>query len=375
MLRNILLFFMALAAPAAAVAQAPAPTTSVWRRDNDRVTLVTPAISFPAQAGTARLTEAREFSHPGEGLDNVVQYASADRSVLATAYVYYPGLPHVGLSAYATDRAIRQRSGEALRFLGTQVTRAGGHEDVAVRNDYSGFAGSMASSAAFVRAGRWIVKLRVSGPENKRDEVMSAMTALLEGIRFEGEVLPTAAAPLQISPCASASDTPARLLPDDMAQTAENAIVIPFARTPESGDEGTGEAFPLALRFDDRWCTWTLARIGNSEVAILRAAGLPENPADRVGRSRLIAPLTDAGGTLEVVETREGRFVTLHHQIGETRVLGTFDALPSDEQIVAIIAGSDPEASRIRASVEFRANGDQEVTIIAPEAKQSAPTT
>src|SRR5688572_26055597 len=144
----ILILFFVLAVPAQA--------KEVWSRSNGRVTLDAAGISFPDKAGALPLKETKEFTRQGESLDAVAQYESTDGKIFATVYVYHPGIAHTGLAALATDAAIRLRSRDhPIDSEGSRIVSAGGTSGVAVRTDYDNFLGAMASSAAFIKAGRW----------------------------------------------------------------------------------------------------------------------------------------------------------------------------------------------------------------------------
>ena len=86
------------------------------------------------------------------------------------------------------------------------------------------------------------------------------------------------------------------------------------------------------------------------------------------GHSVLAAIISDAGSVLEVVALERGRFLMLHHQIGQISLLGIYDAPPSDEQIADILSGADREGGRTRATVRLRANGNTEIEMEAPAA-------
>jgi hypothetical protein len=363
MYRYLLAFWLAATFPHVALAQGQtqAPAADVWARADGRITFTTARISFPEQAGATSLRQSMEFSHHGEGLDNALQYQSDDRQVFGTVYVYYPGLPHAGLTAFATDSAIHTQSGRDLRSLGTRTIAAAGHPNVAIRSDYSGFRNErMASSAAFIKAGRWIVKLRVSGPESRRRDIDRAMSALIEGMRFEGEIAPRQAEPLEVGDCPESAAPAAALLPSDATSSAEEAMI---GILDGAGDTGREEAagHPAATPVLGRaWCLSTRARIGDLEVPILRAASVP---GGNERRSVLLALLSDAGTVVEVVRAEANRYAILYHDIGRTRLLGTYSSLPSDQQIVDILSGSDRPGGRIRATIIHKPDGNSEVTI------------
>ena len=161
----LLLALAAVTGPATAQGsqEVPEAPASVWRLADDHLTFISANIDVPRSVGAVRFTSSFEFSHRGEGIDSGLQFESPDRQVFATIYVYYPGLPHAGLAAFATDWVIHNQSPN-LRPLGMRVVAAGGHDGLAIRGDYANFRDGLASSAAFIKVGRWILKLRVADP-------------------------------------------------------------------------------------------------------------------------------------------------------------------------------------------------------------------
>lgn len=372
MFRLVLALMLALAAPAASLAQPTPARADLWRRGEDRISFTTARFSFPDRAGAVSLNGASEFSHAGEGLDNILQYQDPAGEVFATIYIYYPGLAHSGLTALMTDSVIHTQSGPDLRELGRRVVAAGGRGDAAIRADYAGFRHALASSAAFIKAGRWMMKLRVSGPDARRAEVEATMTALLDGIRFEGEIQARPATPLQIEECRDAVP-PARALPSDEGNFTEHSILATFDPAGEEArDEHGRRTEPLLARLGVRWCR-TRVPNGNETRLILRAVS-DGSAGGLGGRTVIVVPVNDAGTTLELVETsRSGRFVLLYHVIGRSLVLGAYDAPLSDEQIAGILNGSDREGTQIRASVQHLPNGNSNINLPAPSSEPTAP--
>jgi hypothetical protein len=375
MIKRLFLLLLALLTPAAGFAQpAPAPS-ELWQRADERITFTHAQISFPVRAGATTLQRAVELSRQGAGLDNGLQYLSSDERVFATVYIYYPGLPHAGVSAWATDNAIRVQSGDELRLLGSRVVAAGGRPSAAIRADYSGFRDErLASSAAFVKSGRWIVKLRVSGPEARRADVERTMTALLEGMRFHGEDQPRRAEPIEVGDCADGNGQAAPLATGDADDALEEAVIGVLDGAGDNGREEGARHAAATPELGRQWCLSSRLRIGDSVIPVLRSqAG---SPGDH-DRSVVLAIISDSGMLLEVVETRRrNRFVVLHHEIGRTRLLGAFAAVPSDEQIAEVLSGASPEAATARATIIHKVDGNTEVNLhVMPEAAPAAPTT
>jgi hypothetical protein len=317
----------ALTAPSHVLADPTPAGSDLWRRDEHGIIFSKARFGFPASAGTVALEGAYEFSHPGAGIDSGLQYESTDHEVFASVYVYAPSLANAGLTAFATDNAIRVQSGSDLRLLNSRMVAAGGRDGVAIRADYSGFRqGHAASSAAFIRAGFWIIKLRVSGPEARRADVEAAMSALLANLRFEGSVGPRAAEPLTVSDCTTRPDHAAPVVPHFGADTLEDAVFdVSNATQAEPRHDPPGHEVTTA--FGPSWCLSTRAHVGNSTIPILRAASPSGGNALQ---SALIGVITDSGTLIEVVENRERHvFVIYYHQIGSTSVLGRYGAIPT----------------------------------------------
>lgn len=376
---RVLLAALALAAGASqAVAQAPpqparpqqrpAPRTytqdQLWSRSEGRIAFTPARVSLPLQAGPVSFHETAEVGSPGRGLDNAIQYRSRDEQVYATVYFYYPPIAHAGLSAFATEQGLDYLSARRLQRVSAGTVAVGGVADGAVRIDYRGFRESLASSAAFFKAGRLMVKLRVSGPESRRADVEAAMTALIQSFRFEGEIRPRSAVLLEVAGCAATPRESARALPDSQ-DTLADSLLAALDATGETGrlPEG-GESAPILARFGDGWCLSTRARIGDQIVPILRATTPVPSGTGRVNaQSVAVAVISDSGRLLEVVRSAENRFTLYHHQIGETLVLGAYTAAPTDEQLVAMLTGADQEAGRIRARIGRSLNGDTEIEL------------
>ena len=334
-----------------------------WGASETRIVSVQARTAFPRRIGTLSASRTQEFSHPGEGIDDGVWYRSSDGQVFATLYVYYPGLPHAGLAAYASDLAIRTSGPEARTVTPLRLVPAGGIENGAIRIDYANYRG-MASSAAFIKAGRWIVKVRISGPEARRAEVEGAMAAMLQGIEFGVQNPWMAPHPLTVTDCpADAGRTAAHALPDPPgAEIAAHAFLATFDGGGNLATErGSNARRDLPPRIPDRLCRSQL-RVGNGSYTLLRGEDGAAISVD--GRTMLVVIIQDNGDALEVVHAANlHRYVLLYHELGQTSLLCGFDGVPSDAQIAAIISGADREGTRIRVPVRFRPNRGPEMSL------------
>jgi hypothetical protein len=352
-------------APAPAKARTEAPeSASFWTVTLDRLTFAPARLSVPRHAGTVDHYETKEFSHPGEGIDSALQLRSPDRAVFASVYVYLPSLAHTGLQAIATDVAIRANPKGGGVPIRTGLASVGGKPGLALTAAYRNYMGQLFTTSAFVKAGRWLVKVRVSGPEAREAEVSAALAALLDGLRFEGAVQPRPAAPLEVSECGPETGGDARLLQGkDMG--IEGALVASLDAAGEPAADRGKAAKPLPPRIGRTWCRSVLEVEGNP-LTVLRATG--DGRGDGLGgRSELFVLYSDAGGMLEVVGLDGAKkHLLLNHAIGETDILGTFDAVPSMRQLGELFTRPG-ENGRVRASVRLKANGDSEIDVAVAE--------
>ncbi|HEX8625428.1 MAG TPA: hypothetical protein VF782_10145 [Allosphingosinicella sp.] len=338
---------LGLAAPAAA--QVAPASDAFWNVSDERLSFKPAQLSVPRRAAGADYFETTEFSRKGEGVDNAIKYRSADQKIFATLYVYYPSFAHTGVQAIATDQAIRGNPRSAgVRSLGTGLGSAAGKPGVAVTADYENYLGDNVSKAAFVKAGRWMLKLRVTGPESRSAEVGAVMKALLDGLRFEGKALPRPAAPIAAGEC-TATDRPDAKVVEGSSDSATVAMADAAGEPAAKGARGGGKALPARIGRD--WCR-TLLQVGNQKTAVLQATG--KGRPGLAGESALLVLYSDSGGVLEVVRLgKERKYLLLHHDIAEVKVLDSYDGLPSLAQIGRLF--TDPTG--IRARIRLKPDG------------------
>lgn len=358
----ILLGALALgfAAPSGAAAQAPAAADAAqpnafWKVAAERVSFEPAQLSVPRRAGSAEYFETREFSRKGEGFDSALRYRSADQKVFATLYVYYPSFSHTGVQAIATDQAIRSPRSPEIRSLGTGTASAAGMPGVAVTADYENYLGDHHTKSAFLKAGRWMLKIRVTGPEERSAEVAAVMTALLDGLRFEGKIRPRPATPISAGECAPTNRPDAVIVADGGGDGASLAASDAAGEPAVKGPSGDEKALPA--RVGRNWCR-TMLQVGDQKMAVLQATGKGE-PGDQ---SALLVLYSDGGGVLEVVRRpKTGKYLLLHHDIAEVKVLESYDRLPSLAQIGGLFSETRPVS--IRARVRHKLDGSASVEL------------
>lgn len=356
-----------LVAGPATAAETLAPS-SAWSADGDRMTFAAAGLSAPSRAGVVEYYEAVEFSRKGEGVDTAIKYRSPDTAVFATVYVYYPSVAHSGIQAVATDQAIRHNSKPPPEAMAGGTAAVAGVPDSAITAGYRNYLGNLSSRSAFVKAKRWLVKVRVSGPQERAPEVEAAMSALLAGLRFDGAARPRPVAPIAETRCASEDRSDARLLRDEESNVA-GALLGAFDAAGGVTEIAEGSNVTVPPRIGRDWCRSTLEVEGHS-IAVLQATDR-EAPVDEVaGKSMLFLLYSDAGRMFEVVKLKEkNRFLILHHDVAEMKVLGAYDALPSDSQLRQLF-GKAGEHTRTRATVRLRTNGDSEISLGTPARRE-----
>jgi hypothetical protein len=357
---------------AAALLAAPAGAQT-WMRKGDRLDFKLAHVSFPFAPGTTRYYETREFSHKGTGLDTAAEFKSPDEAVFATVYAYLPTLAEPGLAAVATDAAIAAASETPTTRGPDSLVAAAGVPRAALETRYGAYRGTLASRAAFVRVDRWIVKVRVSGPAAREQEVDATMAAILEGMRVSGSATVVPAVALAAPPCdpaapaaaaEAAEAAEAKLLPDTDESTVGNALLLAIDATQAMA--GDGKDPPLPARLGTAWCRSDIGA-GPRRLPVLRARDVGPPATAAHDRTALVVLYDDMGSALEIVRGESG-FTVLNHRIGEAQLLGTFDRLPGDEQLVRLLTEGG-EAAKVRSRLMLKPNGDTELVLPAPQQK------
>lgn len=317
-----------------AQAAQPDAAREAWRVDGDIAALDAAGISFPLQMGELALVKSGEISEGGSGIDNYAQFVSADGVVQATAYIYLPSYADTAIAAHMTDQAIHERFGPATRRTSFSAVTAGGHADGAIRAFYENAAdGALVTGAAFVQAGRWMVKLRVTGPTERARDVKAGLDTMLSSIRF--------------APAAKVEKATAVAMGDCPAPMEGKAQILEGKAAPETAD-ATSRA-PAS-----RLCIRGNVTLADGKVQMLQSVA----NADTV-----FVPLDDAGRML-MIEKRSGAagYQVSMHEVGRTDMYNVYDRVPSAEQIAAILDGSDVAGATPRLSTAYNADGRQQVT-------------
>lgn len=323
------------AQPSPAFAQDYTVAVTVWEDPDDALPHPREVeIGIPREAGTQRLTELGDFNNSG-GLDNIAQYRSANDEVFATIYIYRTTLADIGIAAIATDYVIRHAYGSRTRLTEDRKISVGGLSNTARIMTYdNAFDGERASLAAFLRAGQWTVKVRVTGPQSRRDEVISDATALLSGLTFGDDVLPSPARAYPVSECPSnEAAAPARLIDSGGQRSTEISPAGFMVGLRLTAPEAEGILRPAESGF----CVMAARQFGqHAYLVAIRPEGSDDGP-----RFVLIG---DAGRGFEIIGPPDGEltnYAVALHGLREAPMFGPFDAHPTAEQFFDLVSGGE----------------------------------
>jgi hypothetical protein len=312
-----------------------------WSKTEASVSVPAAGISLPERAGSLSLRQTGEFSEGGKGIDNFAQYATPDGAIEGTAYVYLPPYSDAALTAFETGRVIKIRFGQDIALTSTSIVGSGRAADSVIRNIYDQNSDGRTTTAAFLKAGDWIVKLRVSGPKSRRAEVIGGLDALIAGLTFTEGSKPARAADLQISECpaalaksahkqqlASAFGTSPDPLTESLLQGALSTYVT------KNGDGKADRLETIARNGLKSVCVRDHLTIGTSDIPIIQPTGSGDTP------EAVIALINDAGAMVEMHQQLLGKGYTVaYHEIGRTTAYGTFNRPLSTDQLRRLLTG------------------------------------
>lgn len=325
---------LSLATPMCAYA---ADDAEAWTPTETAIRATTAGISLPQTIASLSLTKSGEASNGGRAVDNYAQYLSDDGAIQATLYVYLPTYADASLAAYMTDKAIMERFGSRTRRTAYASAPVAGKAGSAIRAVYDDAAdGALTTAAGFVHAGRWIVKIRVTGPTERRAEVLAGLDGMLAGLALDDPASLHATGPAKFDSCPAADTHDARLTKDDAATAAPQDVRIPR--------EGK-----------DALCVRGTVTTADGSYDMLQQAGRSDGA--------IIVPVDDSGTVLAFDPAAQGKGYKLSiHMVGQTDLYGVYDRVPSPRQIAAILDGKDPQTAKAEAIAAYAANG--EVTMV-----------
>lgn len=344
--------------PAAAGAAEP------WQVGTDRLSASAAGLSFPVRAGGLALTETREASRAGDGVDAVAQYKSPDREVFATLFVFMPTYADAALTAYEVDKVIHENYGARTSLASSAVVPAGGTAQGAIRRVYlNAMDGKLVTAAAVAKTGRWIAVLRVSGPRARRAEVETGLDALLSGLTARIDPV----AELRVSECPSPSRKSAKkqelrlggalgLSNDPVTRSLIDAVLS--QRVPDDKDKPPLPVSIAANGFNPVCVRERVATASGNVIDLMQPAGDTAAPAAIVG------VVNDAGRTIEMSRTPAGAAYEVRvHDVASTDNYGTFDRPLAADQVRAILTG-DRKAPRLLSKTEYKADGTFGTTVL-----------
>ncbi|MEC3949834.1 hypothetical protein [Sphingobium sp. HWE2-09] len=340
--RNVMTGLLSVAALSlAAPTLAHAADTEAWTPSDTAIRAASAGISLPQTVAGLSLAKSGEASNGGRAVDNYAQYLSEDGIIQATLYVYLPTYADASLAAYMTDKAVMARFGSKTRRTAYASAPVAGHADSAIRAVYDDAAnGALTTAAGFVHAGRWIAKIRVTGPTERRAEVLAGLDGMLANLSIDDPTSLHVTAPASFAACPAAPTADARLTP---AKPTEQAVPQDV-RIPRDGKDALcirGTVATADGSYD------MLQQTGRSDGAIIV-------PVDDSGTVLAFDPATDAKG-----------YKLSIHMVGQTDLYGVYDRVPNPHQVAAILDGKDPQTAQAQATAAYAANGDVTISRLA----------
>ncbi|MFC3441387.1 hypothetical protein ACFOKF_09320 [Sphingobium rhizovicinum] len=335
---------LCLAMPAHAATPNADDGAEAWTPTQSSIRANAAGISLPQTVAGLSLAKSGEASSGGRAIDNYAQYLSEDGAIQATLYVYMPTYADASLAAYMTDKAIMERFGSQTRRTAYASAPAAGQAGRAIRAVYDDAAdGALVTAAGFVHAGRWIAKIRITGPSERRAQVLAGLDGMLSGLAFDDAASLHATAPAAFSACPAADTGDARL---EKAEPATPTVPLDV-RIPREGK--------------DALCVRDAVTTADRRYDMLQQAGRSDGP--------IIVPVDDSGTVLAFDPAAETRGYKLSiHMVGQTDLYGTYDKVPSPRQIAAIIDGKDAQTAQAQSVATYAANGDVTVNQLTPTA-------
>lgn len=333
---------LCLAVPSLAQA---ADDAEAWLPGDASIRAPGAGVSLPQTVAGLSLAKSGEASNGGRAVDNYAQYLSEDGVIQATLYVYLPTYADASLAAYMTDKAVMERFGAKTRRTAYASVPAAGRADSAIRAVYDGAAdGALTTAAGFVHAGRWIVKIRVTGPTERRAEVLAGLDGMLANLALDD------AAGLHVT-------TPARFAACPVAPTGDATL---------TQAKPTDDAAPQDVRIPrdgkDALCIRGTVTTADGRYDMLQQAGQRDGA--------IIVPIDDSGTVLAFDPASDAKGYKLSiHMVGQTDLYGTYDRVPSPRQIAAILDGKDTQTAEANAVATYAANGDVTISRLAQKGR------
>lgn len=327
---SLSLLSILLALPVPALAQG-ADVQEAWVASDGSLRARASGISLPQTIAGLSLSKSGEVTNGGKGIDNYAQYLSEDGAVQATLYVYLPSYADASIAAYMTDRAVTDRFGPKTRrtaYEGVPLQGKGGRAIRAVYDDAAD--GALTTAAAFAQTGRWLVKLRVTGPSERRKEVLAGLDGMLGSLHFDDAAAVRPVSPVRFADCPAGDDRDAQLTASLPVAAADVRAVREVAGS---------------------FCVRGQVQTSEGSYDVLAQQG--------ASGGSVIVPIDDAGTVLAFDPAADGKGYQLSiHSVGETKLYGVYDRVPSSRQIAKILDGKDPQTAQARTTAAYAANGE-----------------
>jgi hypothetical protein len=281
-----------------------------------------------------------------------------------------PAYADAALTAYELEKIVGQHYGghrDSSRIVAVAGVPNGALRRVYVGASFGSPDEKLVTTAALLKAGRWIAVIRISGPEARRAEVEAALDAMIGGI---------AASPsAPVDPVAEPEVGNCPVQPGEPAKPEQLSVKIPGIKDPGAQmllgaimaggphDEGK-PPFPTSIADNGRRpvCIRFHIKIGDNVIDMMQPAGDTAKP------EAIIGIMNDAGRTIEMRRGEDGLYLVHLHDVARTSNYGAFDRPLGPNQIAGVLLHPD---AGLRSRTTYKADGKYgtEVFISAQQLK------
>lgn len=311
-------------------------------------------IGVPRAAGPLKL---KAFTDTGSARDTIAQYATDDGQIQATIYLYQNGAPDALLAKIATDRAVTLRFGASTDAGPDTIFALAGKPGTGLRSDYAngsappgfGLTGPVTTASVFAHTQFTVIKVRITGPDQRRKDVLDGLNSLVAGLDFRKRDQPLPVSRASLPPCPGSES-------DGIDAVAIDRQFPADAATAAGMNLMGGEPRAAAI-LGRQACI--VASPADSTTVILRGAGREEGVR--------IMLWGDAGTTVTVKALPEldpaGRPFLALYSTRATALYGPFDRTPTVSQLSSLAKGDAGWLGSQLAKIGYDAGGNFKITI------------
>lgn len=339
-----------------------APIKTGWFVKDDGISVHHSGIILPFKLGKLNALSNEAPKSGRNGMDNIIQYRKANSDVFASIYIYKPSFVDAELTAKMTNNAINTSFAVDGPPDIYKTSPIAGIENSAIVMGYKKTGKRLATAAGFAEIGSWIIKIRVSGPENEFDKVMSVMSDALSTIKISDDASAQTLSLNQPKNCTIGIKGKAKIPKISESKALENSLLsglIAQIGAEIVADEKENEDVEERERISfSNWCIADSFAIENINYNIYRTVD-EEN-------STTIMPFSDTGNVFHTSNMLLSKDRNLSvYNIGSISNYGVIKGDLSAKQYSQILSGQSKLKLQKKSENIIKANGDTNITLFA----------